>query len=66
MSRQQRTPLRTAENVIEVKSKFEAEYRRFALKRSGAVGFQEFYRLLQSVQPDPRRGCAARLRRHPR
>ncbi|KAJ8271882.1 hypothetical protein COCON_G00107410 [Conger conger] len=53
MSRQQRTPLRTADNVIEVKSKFEAEYRRFALKRSGAGGFQEFYHLLQSVHRIP-------------
>ncbi|KAJ8281154.1 hypothetical protein GJAV_G00064160 [Gymnothorax javanicus] len=53
MSRQQRTPLRTADNVIEVKSKFEAEYRRFALKRSGAGGFQEFYKLLQSIHRIP-------------
>ncbi|XP_035275751.1 partitioning defective 6 homolog alpha [Anguilla anguilla] len=53
MSRRQRTPLRTADNVIEVKSKFEAEYRRFALKRSGTSGFQEFYQLLQSIHRIP-------------
>ncbi|KAM6937434.1 partitioning defective 6 homolog alpha isoform 2-T2 [Xenentodon cancila] len=50
MSRQQqRTPVRTSENVVEVKSKFEAEYRRFALKKNGPGGFQEFYRLLQTI-----------------
>ena len=32
---------------------FDAEYRRFALKRSGAGGFQEFYRLLQTVHHIP-------------
>ncbi|KAG7468662.1 hypothetical protein MATL_G00145360 [Megalops atlanticus] len=53
MSRHQRTPLRNADNVIEVKSKFEAEYRRFALKRASTGGFQEFYRLLQSVHRIP-------------
>ncbi|KAI1889990.1 hypothetical protein AGOR_G00168600, partial [Albula goreensis] len=53
MSRHQRTPLRNADNVIEVKSKFEAEYRRFALKRTGTGGFQEFYQLLQSVHRIP-------------
>lgn len=37
------------DTLIEVKSKFEAEYRRFALKRNGPGGFQEFYRLLQTV-----------------
>ncbi|XP_066569651.1 partitioning defective 6 homolog alpha isoform X2 [Amia ocellicauda] len=53
MSRHHRTPSRNPDNVIEVKSKFEAEYRRFALKRSGAGGFQEFYHLLQSVHQIP-------------
>uniref|UniRef100_A0A4W4HI73 Par-6 family cell polarity regulator alpha n=1 Tax=Electrophorus electricus TaxID=8005 RepID=A0A4W4HI73_ELEEL len=53
MSRNQRTPLKNADNVVEVKSKFEAEYRRFALQRSSASGFQEFYRLLQNVHRIP-------------
>ncbi|KAL4657052.1 hypothetical protein GN956_G4725 [Arapaima gigas] len=53
MSRYQRTPQRSSENLVEVKSKFEAEYRRFALKRSGAGGFEEFYRLLQTVHRIP-------------
>ncbi|KAJ3596626.1 hypothetical protein NHX12_003030 [Muraenolepis orangiensis] len=57
MSRhQQRTPTLTAkshQNVVEVKSKFDAEYRRFALKRSGSGSFQEFYRLLQTVHHIP-------------
>ncbi|CAL8292103.1 unnamed protein product [Boreogadus saida] len=54
MSRhQQRTPFKLPQNVVEVKSKFDAEYRRFALKRSGAGSFQEFYRLLQSVHRIP-------------
>ncbi|KAM4573272.1 partitioning defective 6 homolog alpha [Odontesthes bonariensis] len=51
MSRQQqhRTPIRLIDNLVEVKSKFEAEYRRFALKRNGPGGFQEFYHLLQTI-----------------
>ncbi|GLD67166.1 partitioning defective 6 homolog alpha-like protein [Lates japonicus] len=55
MSRQQqhRTPLKLTDNVVEVKSKFEAEYRRFALKRNGPGGFQEFYRLLQTIHHIP-------------
>ncbi|XP_070967887.1 partitioning defective 6 homolog alpha-like [Oncorhynchus clarkii lewisi] len=53
MSRYQRTPLKNTDNVVEVKSKFEAEYRRFALKMSGTCGFQEFYRLLQTVHHIP-------------
>ncbi|XP_064808009.1 partitioning defective 6 homolog alpha [Oncorhynchus masou masou] len=53
MSRHQRTPLKNTNNVVEVKSKFEAEYRRFALKKSGTGGFQEFYRLLQTVHRIP-------------
>lgn len=32
---------------------FEAEYRRFALKRDGPGGFQEFYRLLQTIHRIP-------------
>ncbi|KAM8892287.1 partitioning defective 6 homolog alpha [Spinachia spinachia] len=55
MSRQlqQRTSFKRTDNVVEVKSKFEAEYRRFALKRNGPGGFQEFYRLLQTVHRVP-------------
>ncbi|KAM6946438.1 partitioning defective 6 homolog alpha isoform 2-T2 [Aplochiton taeniatus] len=53
MSRYQRNSLKHTDNVVEVKSKFEAEYRRFALKRNGAGGFQEFYRLLQTVHRIP-------------
>ncbi|XP_051953818.1 partitioning defective 6 homolog alpha-like isoform X2 [Xyrauchen texanus] len=49
----QRTPLKNEESVVEVKSKFEAEYRRFALKRNGAVGFQNFYQLLQTIHRIP-------------
>ncbi|KAM4618422.1 partitioning defective 6 homolog alpha [Polymixia lowei] len=50
MSRhQQRTPFKLTDSVVEVKSKFEAEYRRFALKRNGPGGFQEFYQLLQKI-----------------
>ncbi|KAI7802295.1 partitioning defective 6 homolog alpha [Triplophysa rosa] len=49
----QRTPLKNEESVVEVKSKFEAEYRRFALKRNGAGGFQEFYQLLQTIHRIP-------------
>lgn len=32
---------------------FEAEYRRFALKRNGPGGFQEFYLLLQTIHRIP-------------
>ncbi|XP_045893659.1 partitioning defective 6 homolog alpha isoform X2 [Micropterus dolomieu] len=55
MSRQQqhRTPLKLTDNVVEVKSKFEAEYRRFALRRNGPGGFQEFYHLLQTIHHIP-------------
>lgn len=53
MSRHQRTPLKTEESVVEVKSKFEAEYRRFALKKKGAGGFQEFYQLLLTIHRIP-------------
>ncbi|XP_037307001.2 partitioning defective 6 homolog alpha [Pungitius pungitius] len=55
MSRQlqHRTSFKLTDNVVEVKSKFEAEYRRFALKRNGPGGFQEFYRLLQTIHRVP-------------
>ncbi|KAL6107304.1 pard6a [Pungitius sinensis] len=55
MSRQlqHRTSFKLTDNVVEVKSKFEAEYRRFALKRNGPGGFQEFYRLLQTIHHVP-------------
>lgn len=48
-----RTPLRLTDSVVEVKSKFEAEYRRFALRRNGPGGFKEFYRLLQTIHRIP-------------
>ncbi|XP_078114043.1 partitioning defective 6 homolog alpha [Sander vitreus] len=50
---QHRTPFKLTDSVVEVKSKFEAEYRRFALKRNGPAGFQEFYRLLQTIHRIP-------------
>ncbi|CAL9697001.1 unnamed protein product [Knipowitschia caucasica] len=59
MSRQQqqppplRAPIRVHDSLVEVKSKFDAEYRRFALKRDGPGGFQEFYRLLQTIHRIP-------------
>ncbi|XP_010882172.1 partitioning defective 6 homolog alpha [Esox lucius] len=53
MSRHQRTHYKNMDNVVEVKSKFEAEYRRFAVKKGDAGGFQEFYRLLQTVHRIP-------------
>ncbi|XP_030622554.1 partitioning defective 6 homolog alpha [Chanos chanos] len=53
MSRHQRTPFKNEDNLVEVKSKFDAEYRRFALKRTNAGGFQEFYRLLQTIHQIP-------------
>ncbi|KAI4877896.1 hypothetical protein NFI96_016788 [Prochilodus magdalenae] len=53
MSRSQRTPLKSTDSVVEVKSKFEAEYRRFALKKNGAGSFQEFYHLLQTIHRIP-------------
>ncbi|KAM9626053.1 partitioning defective 6 homolog alpha [Morphnus guianensis] len=54
MAKHHRTPARSAEPVIEVKSKFDAEFRRFAMKRSSAGSFQDFYRLLQTVHQIPR------------
>ncbi|XP_076847982.1 partitioning defective 6 homolog alpha [Brachyhypopomus gauderio] len=53
MSRNQRTPLKNTDSVVEVKSKFEAEYRRFALQKTRTGSFQEFYRLLQNVHRIP-------------
>ncbi|XP_030313977.1 partitioning defective 6 homolog beta isoform X1 [Calypte anna] len=53
MAKHHRTPARSAEPVIEVKSKFDAEFRRFAMKRSGAGSFQDFYCLLQTVHQIP-------------
>ncbi|XP_078256466.1 partitioning defective 6 homolog alpha isoform X2 [Rhinoraja longicauda] len=53
MSKYHRTPARTMDNLIEVKSKFDAEFRRFALKRSNVGGFQEFYQLIQAVHQIP-------------
>ncbi|XP_072202619.1 partitioning defective 6 homolog alpha isoform X2 [Excalfactoria chinensis] len=53
MAKLHRTPARSAEPVIEVKSKFDAEFRRFAMKRSSAGTFQDFYRLLQNVHQIP-------------
>eukprot|EP00062_Callorhinchus_milii_P005416 gi/632944804/ref/XP_007887701.1/ PREDICTED: partitioning defective 6 homolog alpha [Callorhinchus milii] len=53
MSKHHRTPARTVDNVVEVKSKFDAEYRRFALKRTRVGGFEEFYQLLQAVHQIP-------------
>nr|XP_046250435.1 partitioning defective 6 homolog alpha [Scatophagus argus] len=54
MSRQQHRALfKVTDSVVEVKSKFEAEYRRFALKRNGPGAFQEFYHLLQTIHHIP-------------
>ncbi|KAK7804856.1 hypothetical protein U0070_006838 [Myodes glareolus] len=46
MARPQRTPARSPDSIVEVKSKFDAEFRRFALPRASVKGFQEFSRLL--------------------
>ncbi|XP_030367054.1 partitioning defective 6 homolog beta-like [Strigops habroptila] len=54
MAKHHRTPARSAVSVIEVKSKFDAEFRRFAMKRSGTGSFQDFYCLLQMVHQIPR------------
>ncbi|XP_043937371.1 partitioning defective 6 homolog alpha-like [Protopterus annectens] len=53
MAKHHRTPSRTPDNIIEVKSKFEAEFRRFALKRNSVGGFQEFYQLIQTIHQIP-------------
>ncbi|XP_072573946.1 partitioning defective 6 homolog beta-like [Paramormyrops kingsleyae] len=52
MSGQQRSYAGTA-SLIEVKSKFRAEYRRFGLQQASATGFQEFYKLLLSIHRIP-------------
>lgn len=41
------------DNCIVHLLQFEAEYRRFALKRNGPGGFREFYRLLQTIHRIP-------------
>lgn len=53
MARQQRTPARSPDSIVEVKSKFDAEFRRFALPRASVSGFQEFSRLLRAVHQIP-------------
>ncbi|CAM4541412.1 partitioning defective 6 homolog alpha isoform X2 [Lepidochelys kempii] len=53
MAKHHRTPARSPEPVIEVKSKFDAEFRRFAVKRSSVGGFQEFCQLIQTVHQIP-------------
>ncbi|XP_029687957.1 partitioning defective 6 homolog alpha isoform X2 [Takifugu rubripes] len=56
MSRQPQQPRGCAnvpESLVEVKSKFEAEYRRFGLKRNCPGGFLEFYVLLRSIHRIP-------------
>ncbi|XP_041628359.1 partitioning defective 6 homolog alpha isoform X3 [Vulpes lagopus] len=53
MARPQRTPARSPDNIVEVKSKFDAEFRRFALPRASVSGFQEFSRLLRAVHQIP-------------
>ncbi|XP_007938448.1 partitioning defective 6 homolog alpha [Orycteropus afer afer] len=53
MARPQRTPARSPDSIVEVKSKFDAEFRRFALPRASVRGFQEFSRLLRAVHQIP-------------
>nr|XP_033799344.1 partitioning defective 6 homolog alpha isoform X1 [Geotrypetes seraphini] len=53
MAKHNRTPSKNTDSIIEVKSKFDAEFRRFAIKRSSAGGFQDFYRLIQTVHQIP-------------
>nr|AAH61114.1 Pard6a protein [Mus musculus] len=53
MARPQRTPARSPDSIVEVKSKFDAEFRRFALPRTSVRGFQEFSRLLCVVHQIP-------------
>ncbi|XP_026166181.1 partitioning defective 6 homolog alpha [Mastacembelus armatus] len=53
MSRHQQQRTAGTDTVVEVKSKFEAEYRRFALKKNGPGGFQEFYCLIQTIHHIP-------------
>ncbi|XP_010610561.1 partitioning defective 6 homolog alpha isoform X3 [Fukomys damarensis] len=49
MARPQRAPARSPDSIVEVKSKFDAEFRRFALPRASVSCFQEFSRLLRAV-----------------
>ncbi|KAL4613666.1 hypothetical protein GN956_G22525 [Arapaima gigas] len=49
MSREQRTPRGSATGHVAIKSKFDAEFRRFGLPLSSTDRFHNFYRLLQSV-----------------
>ncbi|XP_006860306.1 PREDICTED: partitioning defective 6 homolog alpha isoform X2 [Chrysochloris asiatica] len=53
MARPQRTPARSPDSIVEVKSKFDAEFRRFALPRASVSGFQEFSQLLRAVHQIP-------------
>ncbi|KAM6223527.1 partitioning defective 6 homolog alpha isoform 2-T2 [Rhynchocyon petersi] len=53
MARLQRTLARSPDSIVEVKSKFDAEFRRFALPRASVSGFQEFSRLLRTVHQIP-------------
>ncbi|KAF6288735.1 par-6 family cell polarity regulator alpha [Rhinolophus ferrumequinum] len=53
MARPQRTPARSPDSIVEVKSKFDAEFRRFALPRASVSDFQEFLRLLRAVHQIP-------------
>uniref|UniRef100_A0A8D2DQX3 Par-6 family cell polarity regulator alpha n=1 Tax=Sciurus vulgaris TaxID=55149 RepID=A0A8D2DQX3_SCIVU len=53
MARPQRTPARSPDSIVEVKSKFDAEFRRFALPRASVNGFQEFSQLLRAVHQIP-------------
>ncbi|XP_075392629.1 partitioning defective 6 homolog alpha isoform X2 [Tenrec ecaudatus] len=53
MARPQRTPARSPDSIVEVKSKFDAEFRRFALPRASVSGFQEFSRFLRAVHQIP-------------
>ncbi|KAF6078943.1 par-6 family cell polarity regulator alpha [Phyllostomus discolor] len=53
MARPQRTPARSPDSIVEVKSKFDAEFRRFALPRASVSGFQEFSKLLRAVHQIP-------------
>ncbi|XP_053571890.1 partitioning defective 6 homolog alpha [Bombina bombina] len=52
MAKHHRT-CRSPASIIEVKSKFDAEFRRFGLAPSNVRDFQEFYRLLQTVHRIP-------------
>ncbi|XP_057693332.1 partitioning defective 6 homolog alpha isoform X2 [Corythoichthys intestinalis] len=47
------TSFKSMDSVVEVKSKFDAEYRRFAFKRNCPGGFKEFYSLLQTIHQIP-------------